>query len=118
MKSLYLVSFIFAVVALWAVHLTNNAAVESNELHPSRTLSEKKAMTLAFVERMLKEYPLPGVMLSVVYKNETVIAQGVGTTQFDREDTPVTAHTFFQIGSFTKTFTALGIAKLVRPLWN
>ncbi|KAG9400164.1 hypothetical protein AC1031_011074 [Aphanomyces cochlioides] len=113
MKSLYLVGFIFAVVALWGVNLSNNAAVESNNLHPSRTLSEKKAMTLAFLERILEEYPLPGVMLSVVYKNETVIAQGVGTTQFGRDDTPVTAHTFFQIGSFTKTFTALGIAKLI-----
>ncbi|CAK4586382.1 unnamed protein product [Aphanomyces euteiches] len=121
MKSLYLVGFIFAVVALWAVYLPHNAAGESNELHSSRTLSEKKAMTLAFVERMLKEYPLPGVMLSVVYKNETVLAQGVGTTQFGREDTPVAAHTFFQVGSFTKTFTALGIAKLIdegRMLWN
>ncbi|KAF0699689.1 Aste57867_9766 [Aphanomyces stellatus] len=70
-------------------------------------------MAIAFVEKQMQEHPIPGLSLSVVYKNETVIAQGFGTKQFGKTNTPVTASTLFQIGSYTKTFIALGIAKLV-----
>ncbi|KAF0691705.1 Aste57867_17117 [Aphanomyces stellatus] len=71
-------------------------------------------MAIAFVQKQLLENPaIPGAYLSVVYQNKTVIATGFGTKQYGNENTPVTGHSIFQIGSFSKTFIALGIGKLV-----
>ncbi|KAF0699687.1 Aste57867_9764 [Aphanomyces stellatus] len=122
MRALYIVGFLFAVVTLWAV---TTSPPQSNDSHvtittgqgtptqTNRSVAEKRAMAIAFVEKQMQEHPIPGLSLSVVYKNETVIAQGFGTKQFGKTNTPVTASTLFQIGSYTKTFIALGIAKLV-----
>ncbi|KAF0694612.1 Aste57867_14529 [Aphanomyces stellatus] len=117
MRAIYVVGLIFAVVALWAATLGTPPSLravftESIDGKP-RSVAEKRAMTVAFVERMLQEQPIPGYSLSVVYRNETVLAQGFGTKQYGNPNTSVTASTLFQIGSYTKTFTALGIAKLV-----
>ncbi|KAF0692347.1 Aste57867_16570 [Aphanomyces stellatus] len=121
MRALYVVGFVFSAVALWAmtslVPTTTEISI-ADQGKPSspilRTLVEKRAMALAFVQEQLHAHPsIPGISLSVVYQNETVIAQGFGTKQFGKADTPVTAHTLFEIGSYSKTFIALGVAKLV-----
>ncbi|EQC29743.1 hypothetical protein SDRG_12515 [Saprolegnia diclina VS20] len=80
--------------------------------HP-RSLSEKKAMAIAFVQEQLATHAVPGLGVSIVYQNETILAQGFGTKEFGNAANVVTENTQFQIGSFTKTFIALGIAKLV-----
>ncbi|EQC29744.1 hypothetical protein SDRG_12516 [Saprolegnia diclina VS20] len=78
-----------------------------------RSLDEKKAMAIAFVEDQLQKHAVPGFALSIVYQNETVLTRGFGTKQYGNDSNVVTENTQFQIGSFTKTFIALGIAKLV-----
>ncbi|RHY26781.1 hypothetical protein DYB32_007303 [Aphanomyces invadans] len=79
-----------------------------------RSVVEKKAQALAFVDQQLRANPtIPGLAFSVVYKHDTVIAQGLGTMKAGNPHTPVTPSSMFQIGSFSKTFIALGIAKLV-----
>ncbi|KDO20263.1 hypothetical protein SPRG_14399 [Saprolegnia parasitica CBS 223.65] len=78
-----------------------------------RSLDEKKAMAIAFVEDQLQQHAVPGFALSIVYQNETVLTRGFGTKQYGNDSNVVTENTQFQIGSFTKTFIALGIAKLV-----
>ncbi|KAG9409970.1 hypothetical protein AC1031_018000 [Aphanomyces cochlioides] len=86
-----------------------------------RSIAEKKAMALAFVGKQLENSSTPGLLLSIVYKNETVVARGFGTKQVGNPHTPVTSSTLFQIGSYTKTFVALAIGKLVderRLNWN
>ncbi|KDO20260.1 hypothetical protein SPRG_14396 [Saprolegnia parasitica CBS 223.65] len=80
---------------------------------PKRSLDEKKAMAIAFVEDQLQQHAVPGFALSIVYQNETVLTRGFGTKQYGNDSNVVTENTQFQIGSFTKTFIALGIAKLV-----
>ncbi|EQC29719.1 hypothetical protein SDRG_12491 [Saprolegnia diclina VS20] len=78
-----------------------------------RSLADKKAEAIAFVHDQMATYALPGLALAVVYKNETIIASGFGTKQYGNDTNVVTADTIFQIGSFSKTFIALGIGKLV-----
>ncbi|KAF0704493.1 hypothetical protein As57867_007318, partial [Aphanomyces stellatus] len=90
MRALYIVGFLFAVVTLWAV---TTSPPQSNDSHgtistgqgipaqTNRSVAEKRAMAIAFVEKQMQEHPIPGLSLSVVYKNETVIAQGFGTKQ-------------------------------------
>ncbi|OQR98239.1 beta-lactamase [Thraustotheca clavata] len=59
--------------------------------------------------------------LSVLYKNQTVIAQGIGLKQYGNASNVVTADTLFQIDSYSKTFIGMGIAKLVdegKMVWS
>ncbi|RHY33028.1 hypothetical protein DYB32_001938, partial [Aphanomyces invadans] len=86
------------------------ASLVAGQAIPS--VDEKKEIAVAFVRKQLKAYAVPGIALSVVYKNRTVISQGFGTTKFGHTDAPVTDKSVFQIGSYTKTFIALAIAKL------
>ncbi|KAF0690022.1 Aste57867_18566 [Aphanomyces stellatus] len=113
MRALYCVGCIFAAVTLWSVTLTpSSPAVEVSTRR--RTVAEKRALALAFVARQMQAYPtIPGLSLSVVYENETVVTQGFGTNQYGNSAAPVTRDSIFQIGSYTKTFVALGIGKLV-----
>nr|AIG56446.1 secreted protein [Achlya hypogyna] len=88
---------------------------------PTRSLEQKKAMAVAFVQGQLESNAVPGFGLSVVYKNETLLAMGFGTKQYGNASNVVTSDTQFQIGSFSKTFIAMGIAKLVdegRMTWD
>ncbi|KDO20261.1 hypothetical protein SPRG_14397 [Saprolegnia parasitica CBS 223.65] len=78
-----------------------------------RSLQDKKAEAIAFIHDQMATHALPGLALAVVYKNETIIASGFGTKQYGNDTNAVTADTIFQIGSFSKTFIALGIGKLV-----
>ncbi|KDO21080.1 hypothetical protein SPRG_13786 [Saprolegnia parasitica CBS 223.65] len=78
-----------------------------------RSLQDKRAEAIAFIHDQMATHALPGLALAVVYKNETIIATGFGTKQYGNDANAVTADTIFQIGSFSKTFIALGIGKLV-----
>ncbi|CAK4755731.1 unnamed protein product [Aphanomyces euteiches] len=77
------------------------------------SLDDKKKAAIDFVQDQIKAFKLPGVALSVVLKNETILSKGFGTKELGNAKASVTGKTQFQIGSLTKTFVALGIAKLV-----
>ncbi|CAK4073072.1 unnamed protein product [Aphanomyces euteiches] len=94
------------------VHPSNRGAVDSPGT-PRLSLDHKKAKAVAFIEEQMQRYLIPGIALSVVFKNETILARGFGTKAHGQADVAVTADTMFQIGSFTKTFIALAIAKFV-----
>ncbi|OQS04886.1 beta-lactamase [Thraustotheca clavata] len=88
---------------------------------PCRSIEERKTMAISFLHDQLKHNPVPGYALSVVFQNHTIIAQGFGTKQHGNTSNIVTPDTLFQIGSYTKTFVALGIAKMVdegRMQWS
>ncbi|ETV94749.1 hypothetical protein H310_11711 [Aphanomyces invadans] len=89
----------------WPADLTAEAASS-----PATSLADKTELALAFVRKQLKAYAVPGLAVSVVYKNKTVLSQGVGTNE---ANAPVTDKSVFQIGSYSKTFIAVAIAKLV-----
>ncbi|KAH9086070.1 hypothetical protein LEN26_008161 [Aphanomyces euteiches] len=65
-----------------------------------------------FIQNQLVEAKIPGMAISVVYQNKTVLAQGFGTKEFGNPDAPVLDTTLCQIGSNTKTFIAVALAKL------
>ncbi|OQS03755.1 hypothetical protein THRCLA_03949 [Thraustotheca clavata] len=90
---------------------TDHYSFGTTEFH--RTIDIKKAMAIEFMQDMTKKHAIPGYALSVVYKNQTIIAQGFGTKQYGNASNVVTPNTQFQIGSYSKTFIAMGIAKLV-----
>ncbi|RHZ20413.1 hypothetical protein DYB31_012956 [Aphanomyces astaci] len=115
MRALYFVGAVFSVVTLWAITLTSPPSDGFvSTTGGGRTVAEKKALAVAFVETQLRENPMiPGLTLSVAYKGDTVIAQGFGLKQADNPKSQVTASTMFQIGSYSKTFIAVGIAKLI-----
>lgn len=57
------------------------------------------------INRILKEWNVPGVSVSVVEKNKVILAKGFGYRDYENKK-PVTENTQFAIGSCTKAFTA------------
>ncbi|KAF0718823.1 hypothetical protein As57867_001462, partial [Aphanomyces stellatus] len=77
------------------------------------SVDQKKELAIAFVKKQIGTFPVPGLGLSVVYKNKPIISQGFGTTKYGDATAAVAPNTLFQIGSYSKTFIALAIGKLV-----
>ena len=65
----------------------------------------------AFVQEKLAKHNVPGCAVGVARRGQPVVAIGVGVDNV-RAPRPVTAGTLFQIGSNTKTYTALAVAIL------
>jgi CubicO group peptidase (beta-lactamase class C family) len=75
-------------------------------------MSKKKWRKLKeFVAREMAAKGIPGVAVGLWYKGKRRTA-GFGVTNLDHP-LPVTDTTLFQIGSITKTFTALAVMQLV-----
>merc|ERR1712166_143678 len=81
------------------------APTAATNLDPSARVRE-------FVANALQEVGIPGIAVSVVEPNGGVYTEGFGVKQVHR-DNKVDGDTLFQIGSCTKTFIALGLAKFV-----
>lgn len=71
--------------------------------------AQKKDNRLAgidtMINRILKEWNVPGISISVVEKNKVIMAKGFGYKDYENKK-PVTENTLFAIGSCTKAFTA------------
>ena len=65
-----------------------------------------------FVAQEMKNYDVPGVSLAIVENGKIAYIHGYGVKDVVLR-TPVDADTQFAIGSVTKSFTALGIMRLV-----
>jgi CubicO group peptidase (beta-lactamase class C family) len=64
------------------------------------------------MEKILKDWNVPGCGIGIVYKNKLVFAKGYGYRDLEKK-LPVTSNTLFQIASNTKLFTATAIGFLV-----
>ncbi|MEO5581053.1 MAG: serine hydrolase [Saprospiraceae bacterium] len=64
------------------------------------------------IEKILKEWNVPGCGIGIVQKDKLVFAKGYGFRNIEKK-LPVTANTLFQIASNTKLFTATSIGFLV-----
>ncbi|HMZ80868.1 MAG TPA: serine hydrolase domain-containing protein [Acidobacteriota bacterium] len=60
----------------------------------------------------LQEKNCPGAALAIVKGDQLIYSRGFGVANIETQ-TPVTPDTLFQIGSITKTFTAVGVLGLV-----
>lgn len=65
-----------------------------------------------FVAQEMKNYDVPGVSLAIVQQGKIVYVQGYGVRDLVSRR-PVNPDTQFAIGSVTKSFTALGMMRLV-----
>lgn len=73
-----------------------------------------------FINKIMKEYKLPGLSIAVVKNDSLIFAKGYGVKKIGEADR-VNEHTLFQAASITKTFTALLIGILVdqgKAKWN
>jgi CubicO group peptidase (beta-lactamase class C family) len=61
-------------------------------------------------DQQMKRHGVPGIAVGILHEGQTATA-GFGVTSVDHP-LPVTDETLFQIGSITKTFTALAIVRL------
>jgi len=64
------------------------------------------------IEKILKDWNVPGCGIGIVYKDKLVFAKGYGYRNLEKKQ-PVTPNTLFQIASNTKLFTATAIGFLV-----
>jgi CubicO group peptidase (beta-lactamase class C family) len=64
------------------------------------------------VEKILKDWNVPGCGIGIVYKGKLVFAKGYGYRDIENK-LPVTPNTLFHIASNTKLFTATAIGFLV-----
>jgi CubicO group peptidase (beta-lactamase class C family) len=91
--------------------------------------AQKKDNRLAgldtMIQRILKEWNVPGASIAVVEKNRVLLTKGFGTRDV-ATNKPVTENTQFAIGSCTKAFTASlvgtamqdGLLELDEPVTN
>src|SRR5215471_258502 len=68
--------------------------------------------TDALMLRLMSTHNVPGAALALIKDGSIVLEKGYGFRDL-AADTPVTTATLFNIGSISKSFTALGVAQLV-----
>jgi len=66
----------------------------------------------ALMTRLMSTYDIPGAALALIKDGKIVLERGYGFRDLETH-APVTTATLFNIGSISKSFTALGIAQLV-----
>ncbi|MFQ3648494.1 MAG: serine hydrolase domain-containing protein [Anaerolinea sp.] len=69
------------------------------------------ALIDSYIEEVMAADRIPGLALAIVHDDRIVYMQGYGTTGVN--DMPITPNTAFQLGSMSKSFTALAIMQLV-----
>ncbi|SDC94051.1 CubicO group peptidase, beta-lactamase class C family [Terribacillus halophilus] len=80
-------------------------------LYPYTVRAETSKELTDYLERYLEQEKIPGASISIVSKGETVYTYNWGVTGEDEQR--VTSQTPFTIGSISKSFTGLAIAKLI-----
>ncbi|MCL2502962.1 MAG: beta-lactamase family protein, partial [Bacteroidales bacterium] len=66
----------------------------------------------AYTQQVVREWQIPGMALSIVKDDQIIYAKGFGEKELGKGQ-PVDEHTAFQIGSVSKSFTAMLMAMLV-----
>ncbi|MCJ7496669.1 MAG: beta-lactamase family protein, partial [candidate division Zixibacteria bacterium] len=65
-----------------------------------------------YMEKVLKDWNVPGIGVGIVVKDQLVFAKGYGYRDYEKK-LPITPNTLFQIASNTKLFTSSAIGLLV-----
>lgn len=73
--------------------------------------TSKETRLTDYLEKYLEQEKIPGASISIVSKGETVYSYNWGVTGEDEQ--PITSQTPFALGSISKSFTGLAIAKLI-----
>jgi len=65
------------------------------------------------LETLLEKHKIPGLMVSIVKKDTVLFTGGIGYADEEKKEKVTAAH-LFRVGSISKSFTALGILRLVQ----
>lgn len=87
-------------------------SVQVNSFTQSIEVSKKLKGFDQYMDKILKDWNVPGVGIGIVYKDKLVFAKGYGYRDYENK-LPFTPTTLFQIASNTKLFTAISIGILV-----
>ncbi|DBA00865.1 TPA: hypothetical protein N0F65_008508 [Lagenidium giganteum] len=79
----------------------------------NRSLAQMQSEADAFLQQAANQFPNVGFAVSVVYQDKPVLTKGYGAAAWQVPGSCVDADTIFQIGSFSKSFIAVGIGMLV-----
>jgi CubicO group peptidase (beta-lactamase class C family) len=80
---------------------------------PLRAADPRDARAVdALIARQMSTYHVPGAALALIQDGRVVLVKGYGFRDL-ATNAPVTSGTLFNIGSISKSFTALGVAQLV-----
>lgn len=101
-KAHFLRDWSLTILALIAGFIVANAQV-TKELPPNFD---------AYVEKVMKEFEVPGMSIAIVKNNKAVLTKGYGIKQL-HSSKKVDEHTLFPIASNSKAFTATLLALLV-----
>ncbi|KAG9398583.1 hypothetical protein AC1031_014363 [Aphanomyces cochlioides] len=74
-------------------------------------MEDKKSIAIEFVRKHMKAWGIPGMALSVVVQNETVLSTGFGIKEFGDPERVVKSDSIFPIEELTELFIALAVAK-------
>jgi len=107
---------IFGILAITSISVasepTNQSETSPQQSDTSvRIFTAKKKQALEnYIDRHLLEYNIPGVAVGIVESGKAVYEKGFGIS--NEKGTLVSPKTSFEIGSVTKTFTAIAIMQL------
>ena len=96
-------------LSLFVLVLSQNSSSQTNDV-------SKKLIGLdQTIEKILKDWNVPGCGIGIVVKDKLVFARGYGYRDLEKR-LPVTPNTLFQIASNTKLFTATAVGLLT--IWD
>lgn len=109
MKQTFLLTALFTLLAFSAAgQTTKNIPAR----HPVLSQEEIIANIERTIEQVRADWKIPGMGVSLYKDGQVILSKGYGVKSLET-GVPVDAHTLFQIGSVSKSFTAALIAQLV-----
>jgi CubicO group peptidase (beta-lactamase class C family) len=100
------IAMIFTLLLAFMINL--QAQIQNNE----REISEKLHGFDSYMEKILKDWNVPGIVVGIVNGEKLVFAKGYGYRDYGKK-LPFTPNTLCQIASNTKLFTAVAAGMLV-----
>ena len=99
------------VVGLLTLILLSNLSPSRAAIHNDPQLAVDAEKINSYLQKVMKDTPIPGLALGVVSGDQIIYLKGYGSAGPDGR--LVTPQTPFIIGSVTKSFTALAVMQLV-----
>jgi CubicO group peptidase (beta-lactamase class C family) len=98
-------------LALFVLLIARVASVDAAEARPPDPASRLQGFD-AYMEKLVKDWNVPGIGVAVVAKDKVILAKGYGYRDYGRK-LPFTTRTVVPIASNTKLFTATAAGLLV-----
>ena len=102
------VRFLLKVSLLWLIITCFQTELFSQTIDVTKRLEGFDS----YMDKILKDWNIPGAGVGIVYKDKLVFAKGYGYREYEQK-LPLTSKTLFQIASNTKLFTVVSTGMLV-----